>query len=173
MKGVHATAPVYSSPAPSEAERPMTTAPDTDATPPQEVATVAPAIPSEPAAQTPVTIPSKNLTPAPPKPVVEQPPSEAPNEPASRPAAPLISPQLSASDQASYQRKMNDDTAIAEKNLQDANGKQLNAAQQDLVEKIRSFLTQSRDASKGGDWTRAQNLSQKARLLSIELINSL
>jgi hypothetical protein len=42
-----------------------------------------------------------------------------------------------------------------------------------LVEKIRSFLGQSRDAGKGGDWVRAQNLSQKARLLSAELIASL
>jgi hypothetical protein len=48
----------------------------------------------------------------------------------------------------------------------------LNAAQQDLVGKIRSFLSQSRDASKDGDWSRAQNLAQKARLLSDELINS-
>ena len=41
-----------------------------------------------------------------------------------------------------------------------------------LVEKIRSFLAQSLDASKSGDWARAQNLAQKARLLSTELINS-
>jgi hypothetical protein len=40
------------------------------------------------------------------------------------------------------------------------------------VGKIRSFLSQSRDASKDGDWARAQNLAQKARLLSNELINS-
>jgi len=49
----------------------------------------------------------------------------------------------------------------------------LNAAQQDLVGKIRSFADQSRDASKAGDWARAQNLAQKARLLSVELLNSL
>ena len=49
----------------------------------------------------------------------------------------------------------------------------MNAAQQDLAGKIRSFTDQARDAGKGGDWTRAQNLAQKARLLSIELINSL
>ena len=173
QRKVHAAAPVYSAPASSDAGRPMTTAPDTNATPPQEVAAVAPAIPSESSSQTPVTIPSKNSSPAPPRPVVEQPASEAAAEPSARPLAPQISPQLSPGDQASYQRKMNDDTAIAEKNLQDASGKQLNAAQQDLVEKIRSFLAQSRDASKGGDWARAQNLSQKGRLLSMELINSL
>ena len=65
-----------------------------------------------------------------------------------------------------------EDTAVAEKNLQQTSGKQLNAAQQDLVGKIRSFLSQSRDASKDGDWVRAQNLAQKARLLSDELIDS-
>jgi hypothetical protein len=57
--------------------------------------------------------------------------------------------------------------------LAQANGKQLSAGQQDLEEKIRSFLVQSRDASKSGDWARAQNLAQKARLLSVELVNSL
>ena len=68
---------------------------------------------------------------------------------------------------------MNDDVTAAEKGLQQTNGRQLNAYQQDLVEKIHSFLDQSRDASKGGDWARAQNLAQKARLLSTELVNSL
>ena len=68
--------------------------------------------------------------------------------------------------------KTTDDIAAAEANLQRASGRQLNAAQQDLVEKIRSFFWQSRDAGKGGDWVRAQNLSQKARLLSAELIDS-
>jgi len=57
--------------------------------------------------------------------------------------------------------------------LQQANGRQLSAGQQDLVEKIHSFLDQARDASKGGDWARAQNLAQKARLLSTDLVDSL
>ncbi len=84
-----------------------------------------------------------------------------------------ITPELSPGDQASYERKTTDDLAVAEKNLGQANGKQLSAAQQDLVAKITSFASQSRDASKSGDWARAQNLAQKARLLSVELLNSL
>jgi len=68
---------------------------------------------------------------------------------------------------------MTDDINEAEKNLQQANGRQLNAYQQDLVEKTRSFIDQSHDASKGGDWARAQMLAQKARLLSTELVNTL
>jgi hypothetical protein len=62
--------------------------------------------------------------------------------------------------------------SAAERNLAQVAGKQLSAGQQDLAEKIRSFLSQSRDASKSGDWARALNLAQKARLLSVELVNS-
>ncbi len=166
---VHASAPVTTAPipAPSEAERPMTIAPDTDATPPVEAPSAPPqvALESEPP---PDSIPAAK---APRKPV-EQPVTEATAEPPARPPAPQISPQLSPVDQATYQRKTNDDVSVATKNLQAAQGKQLNAAQQDLAGKIRSFLTQSLDASKSGDWSRAQNLAQKARLLSTELINS-
>ncbi len=96
---------------------------------------------------------------------------DAPSEPA-HPAAPLISPQLSPGDQAAYQRKTGEDIYVAKKNLQDASGRQFSAAQQDLVEKINSFLAQSDSASKDGDWTRARNLAEKARLLSAELIAS-
>ena len=66
-----------------------------------------------------------------------------------------------------------EDATVAQKNLQQANGKVLNAAQQDLQEKIRSFLTQAEAAGKAGDWSRAQTLAQKARLLSVELVDSL
>jgi len=34
-------------------------------------------------------------------------------------------------------------------------------------------VSQSQDASKAGDWARAQNLAQKARVLSVELVDSL
>ncbi|MGA2508973.1 MAG: hypothetical protein ABSG27_01995 [Candidatus Acidiferrales bacterium] len=169
---VHAAAPAVA-PAPAEAERPMTTAPDTDATPPVETVAAPPAVPAAaptPPPPAPVAIPAAK-PPAPRRPA-EQPAAEAATEPAHAPA-PQISPQLSPGDQASYERRTDDDISIAQKNLQQANGKQLSAAQQDLVGKISSFLTQAVDASKGGDWARAQNLAQKARLLSQELIESL
>ncbi len=169
-KTVHAAAPA-AAPAPAEAARPMNTAPDTDASPPTEVVAAPPALPTSvapPPAE--VTIPPPKPA-APRRPAGDQPADTESEQPA-HPPAPQISPQLSLSDQATYQRKTVDDTAVAEKNLQETSGKQLNAAQQDLVGKIRSFLSQSRDASKDGDWVRAQNLAQKARLLSNELINS-
>jgi hypothetical protein len=90
-----------------------------------------------------------------------------------RPPAPQISPEISLNDQATYSHKTEEDIAVAQKNLNQAADKQLSAAQNDLVEKIRSFLSQSHEASKAGDWARAQNLAQKARLLSVELVGSL
>jgi hypothetical protein len=149
----------------------MNTAPDTNAAPPVE-AVAPPALPATSTAPPPIAIASEKPS-VPRKPVGEQAAADADSEPSAHPAAPQISPQLSPGDQASYARKTGDDIAVAEKNLGQASGKQLSAAQQDLVEKIRSFVSQSRDASKSGDWARAQNLAQKARLLSIELLNSL
>lgn len=150
----------------------MTTAPDTDAAPPPEQAAIAaPTLPVASTPAPPVAIPATK-PPAPRKPTTEQTPADAEAAPSHLPA-PRISPQLSPGDEAAYQRKTSEDVVVAENNLQQTDGKHLNAAQSDLTEKIRSFLTQSRDASKNGDWARAQNLAQKARLLSVELINSL
>jgi outer membrane biosynthesis protein TonB len=166
-KKVHAAAPVAAAPAPAVTERPMSVAPDTDATPPPEVVAAPPTLPTTATVPTtPVSVPPPK--PAPPKRTETAAESEQP----AHPAAPQIAPQLSPSDQATYERKTSDDIAAAEKNLEQTSGKQLNAAQQDLVAKIRSFLSQSRDASKDGDWARAQNLAQKAHLLSNELIGS-
>jgi len=171
---VQAAAPVAAIPAPSpEAERPMNTAPDTTAAPPAETVTPPPVAPSDTSAPPPVLPPRPKPLPKPAKPPSETAAESGSEQAPARPPAPQISPQLSPDDQAAYQRRTSDDIAAAEKNLQSADGKQLSAAQQDLVEKIRSFVSQSRDASKGGDLTRAQNLAQKARLLSVELVNSL
>jgi hypothetical protein len=168
---VRATVPVSSAPvAPSPEDRPMTVAPDTDATPPVEAESVPPAIKPANAPPQPVTI-APALPPAPRK-RPEEHPAQADEQPAEH-AAPQISPQISPTDQSLYAKKTAGDIATAEHNLQQTNGKHLSAAQQDLADKIRSFVSQSRDASKNGDWDRAQNLAQKARLLSTELLNSL
>lgn len=172
---VQAAAPVAAAPQPvvAEMERPMNIAPDTSATPPPEGVAQPPAIPSAIANPPAVAMPKTKPAPAPRKPVADQPTPEPAGDQPSHPAAPQILPQLSASDLEAYQRKTNEDLGIADQNLHQADGKQLSAAQKDLVEKISSFLEQSRDAIKSGDWTRAQNLAQKARLLSFELVSSL
>jgi outer membrane biosynthesis protein TonB len=170
---VHAAAPVATAPQP-EAQRPMTVAPDTDASPPKPPEEPAPAVPAATPAPSLAAIAKPKVPPAPPKPTTEQPAASEPAaDSASHAPVPQISPQLSPADQQNYERKMNDDISAAEKGLQQTNNRQLNAYQQDLVEKIRSFLDQSRDAGKSGDWVRAQNLAQKARLLSNDLVNSL
>jgi len=170
-----ATAPVATAPAPSLADsKPLTTiAPDTTATPPLENV---PAPPTPVATTTPpLPVAPVRTKPAPPahKPATETASENAAETAASRPAAPQISPQISPGDQATFQRKTEDDINITQKNLQQAAGKQLSAAQLDLIEKIQSFVGQSHEASNTGDWARAQNLSQKARLLSAELVESL
>jgi hypothetical protein len=75
--------------------------------------------------------------------------------------------------QAEYQRKTQEAIALAERNLQQASGRTLNAAQRDMAEKIRGFLAQSREAGREADWVRALNLAQKAQVLSNELAGSL
>lgn len=169
----HAAMPVSSPPmAPSpEPVRPMTIAPDTDATPPMDAEIPPPAIQASSTPPVPVVI-APTTPPAPKRHAEEHPAQPGEQQPAEHPA-PQISPQISPTDQSLYARKTSDDIGTAERNLQQTNGKKLSAAQQDLADKIRSFVAQSRDASKTGDWDRAQNLAQKARLLSTELLNSL
>ena len=169
---VHAAVPVAAPPlAPSpETDRPMTVAPDTDATPPLEAQQAPPAI--SPAATPPEPVVIEPTAPPAPKRRPEEHPAQ-PEQPPAAQHAPQIAPQISANDQSAYERKTADDIAAANRNLDQTNGKHLSAAQQDLADKIRSFVSQSQDAIKGGDWDRAQNLAQKARLLSTELLNSL
>lgn len=169
---VQAAAPVRVAPQP-EAERPMNVAPDTDALPPQPADAAAPEIPADDSAPPLNAIAKPKMPPAPPKPSTGQPSPEPANESAAHPPAPQISPSLSPAAQQNYERQTNDDLSLAERNLQQATGRQLNARQQDMLENVRNFLAQSRDASKSGDWARAQNLAQKARVLSVELVNSL
>jgi hypothetical protein len=101
-----------------------------------------------------------------------RPTSEAADPSPAKPAAPQISPQLSASDLDSIKRSTTKNIMNAEQNLQFANGKQLNPAQKDLTEKINGFLKQAHEAITADDWVRAQNLAEKARVLSTELVKS-
>jgi outer membrane biosynthesis protein TonB len=118
------------------------------------------------------------VTPAPkPAPRPSSPPKPAPT-PAPEPAAPKvappqISPRLSPDELTEYRQKTEAAIATSEANLKRAYGRQLNAAQLDLVEKIRGFLAQAQDAKRASDWIRARNLAEKAQVLSVELVNSL
>ncbi len=99
-------------------------------------------------------------------------PAETAESTPAKPAPPQISPQLSARDLDATKKSTTANITTAEHNLQLANGRQLSAAQKDLTEKIKGFLSQSHEAIMADDWVRAQNLAEKARVLSAELVKS-
>lgn len=114
---------------------------------------------------------------APPRPHVA--PTPSPTPPASaaeegKPPALTIAPQLSKAEFAAAQQETNESLDIAEKNLAAAatRGKTPNAAQSDLISKIKSFLKDAREAARAGDWVLARNLAKKAQVLSEELLRS-
>jgi outer membrane biosynthesis protein TonB len=156
-------------------------APPSVSAPPQEepVLQPAPQVPPavEPAPEPAPEVPSPEPPPAPTKRPVPPRPRPAPAETAEpappKPAPPQISPQLSAQDLDKATKNTRDNITAAEQNLQQANGKRLGAAQKDLVEKITGFLSQAHEAIVANDWVRAQNLAEKARVLSAELVKSL
>jgi hypothetical protein len=98
--------------------------------------------------------------------------TEAADSTPAKPAAPQLSPQLSPRDLESTKKSTTANIMTAEQNLQLSNGRQLSAAQKDLAEKIKGFLSQAHDAIRADDWVRAQNLAEKARVLSTELVKS-
>jgi len=87
-------------------------------------------------------------------------------------ATPSLEPELSAQETAAAQAQINESLAIAQRRLQAAKGRALNAMQTDLVSKVVSFLQESRQAAQEGDWMRARNLAKKAQVLSDELAAS-
>ncbi len=96
-----------------------------------------------------------------------------PDADAKRPAAPLISPQLTPEEQSAAQQQTDDSLRAAAQDLQATLGRTLSTTQADLVEKVRGFIGQAREASRAGDWPRARNLARKAQLLAKELADSL
>lgn len=112
-----------------------------------------------------------NARSGPPRPHVNA-PSTAGSE-AEKRDAPMIAPQLTPAETALAQQQTNQSIGIAEKNLSAANGKRLNAAQADLVSKIKGFVKDAREAAHIGDWGRAQSLAKKAEVLSEGLAGSL
>jgi hypothetical protein len=88
-------------------------------------------------------------------------------------APPQISAILTPADQERLTRLSTDQIRSAERNLQLAAGRRLNALQNDLAEKVRGFLSQAHEAIRANDWVRAQNLAEKAQVLSAELAKSL
>ena len=161
---VQASPPVIV-PTPSEQPAPTTPQPETKPNTPPETSPPAPVLVVPPPKAPPAKRESRTTTP---------PANPQPDPPAPATAPPQISPRLSAQEQAEAERRTTDDISVAERNLLLVpDSKQLSVAQRDLVEKIRGFLSQAREAIRASDWVRARTLAQKARVLSVELVNSL
>ena len=86
---------------------------------------------------------------------------------------PEIVPDLSAEESASLRREAEGSMSAAERNLSVTAGKNLNAMQQDLASKVRSFVSDAREAGRAGDWARARTLAKKAEVLSEQLAGSI
>lgn len=157
---VRAAPPSVSTPPPDE------TAPMPVPAPPPPVDTTEEPAPEVPSPMPPPVPGKKPAAPRRPAPAETADPAPA------KPAAPQISPQLSARDLQATKSNTTANITSAEQNLQVANGKQLSPAQKDLTEKIKGFLNQSHEAIMADDWIRAQNLAEKARVLSAELVKS-
>lgn len=145
---------------------------------PKPVATVAAPAP-EPIPAPEISQPAPDLAPSPipepgpprPRPAAA-PVAPGPAQPSAPVAPPLISPVLTAADQERLTRQATDQIRVAERNLQAANGKRLNSLQEDLKQKVTGFLSQAHEAVAANDWVRAQNLAEKAQVLSSELVKS-
>jgi hypothetical protein len=124
-----------------------------DVAPPPSVVAIARSVPARP------RVPAGN-------------PSQSDNG-SSKPEVPQIAPQLTAAETSAAQQQMTQSLGVAERNIGSAEGKALNATQQDLASKVRSFMAEARDAASNGDWTRARAAAKKAEVLSQELASSL
>lgn len=157
------------------AAAPVTVAPVAPSPVPPQDTTKSPAsipTPVTPAPQNPVpSTPPPGLSPKPDNP--KRPATSAPPAEPDKPAAPQISPQISASDQSQLRQQAGQYVTNAQQNLHHADGRDLNSTQKDMVDKIHGFLDQAQQAIQTSDWERAKNLSQKAYLLSLDLLKTL
>ena len=95
------------------------------------------------------------------------------NDNDTKPDVPQIAPQLTAAEASAAQQQTSQSLSVAQRNIGSVEGKALNATQQDLASKIRSFMAEAHEAAKSGDWTRAKTAAKKAEVLSQELASSL
>jgi hypothetical protein len=81
-----------------------------------------------------------------------------------------FTPRLSEKQQEDQRQKISDLLTITDNNLQKASQRQLKTSEEEMVQQIRAYMEQAKQASESGDLQRAQNLAAKAHLLSDELI---
>jgi outer membrane biosynthesis protein TonB len=157
-------------PAPPASSEP--TRPETEKQPETTVAT-----PTSPA---PKPKPKTRATkPKPPAPTPEKPAEKAAEnkqptktvvpEGGAQPATPQLSPAVSNDQTVQQRQNTNQLLESTDYNLKNIT-RPLNTDEQAIVQHIRSYIQQSRDATRDGDTERAYNLALKAHLLCDELI---
>jgi hypothetical protein len=99
--------------------------------------------------------------------VAPAPPAEP--SPAEKPVEPIILPDLTAAQLDAAKAETQHSLDLADSNLSQAQGKQMNAAQEDVASKVRGFMESAREAMRTGDWVRAKNQAKKAEVLSQQL----
>ena len=105
----------------------------------------------------------------PPRPRVAAAPAPGPAA-SEKPPEPIIAPELSDEQLSAAKVDTQKSLVVAERNLSLVQGRPLNAAQQDLVSKIRGFVDSAREAMKENDWQRARSQAKKAEVLSREFV---
>jgi len=86
-----------------------------------------------------------------------------------KPVEPIILPDLTGAQLAAAKGETQHSLDVAESNLSQTQGKQMNAAQEDVASKVRGFMESAREAMRTGDWVRAKNQAKKAEVLSQQL----
>jgi hypothetical protein len=127
-----------------------------------------PDVPAEPV-QEPPEIGAERLQP--PKPHVAA-PEPADSSRTGKHPEPTIAPEVATEELTEAKAETQRNLDVAERNLLLAQGKKLNATQEDLASKVRGFADNAREAMRSGDWVRAKNLSSKAELLAEQLVGS-
>ena len=85
-----------------------------------------------------------------------------------QPSEPILAPGLTEQQVFSAKAAIEQSLSVAERNVGLTQGRTLNAAQQDLVSKIRGFMDSAREAMKNSDWQRGRIQAKKAEVLSQE-----
>jgi outer membrane biosynthesis protein TonB len=171
-----------------QAEAPTITQPQPEAQPPAPAASE-PNRP-QPEVKEPEPSPTVTTTPAPkpkikphhtakkppaPAPAPEKPAEKAETRPRTvvpegsvQPATPQLSPSVPGNQAIQQKQNTNQLLENTEYNLKNIS-RALSPEEQAMVQHIRSYMQQARDANKDGDTERAYNLAQKAHLLCDEL----
>jgi hypothetical protein len=87
-------------------------------------------------------------------------------------ADPVVQLAPSVTDQQASQQRQSTAQLLAstDANLNKISARQLSSSQQDMVNQIRNYVQQAKEAEKAGDLQRARNLAFKAQLLSDDVL---